>query len=189
MLVAVGKSVMQWLNLMRELKRKGLVDLIFPEFFDSKNDLIARRWIAYLRRLRKLENEVKVAAWPDYCYDARLRGKFSVEWLFPLHKASELDFALKVADYIGFLNCGWLRDYTLARYVEWKREYGFKAWLMGLKPRYLRALHLFDACDITTVSLPSYNFSEWRKLNQAEVWEEFLRQIKARRTTLDGWLG
>jgi len=108
-LIAVGDGYPRWLNIMRLLQQKGLVDLIYPEFFDEKDLLIARRWSAYLRRLRRVESVVKVAVWPDYCHDARLRGRYSVEWVFPLHRRDELPFALKVTDYIGFPND--LRDY------------------------------------------------------------------------------
>jgi hypothetical protein len=185
-LIAVGDGYPRWLNIMRLLQQKGLVDLIYPEFFDEKDLLIARRWSAYLRRLRRYADEVKVAVWPDYCYDERLKAHFSVEWVFPLHRRSELDFALKAADYIGFPND--LRDYGLVWFFEQRRIYGFKTWLLGLKPRFIRMLHVFDACDLTTMSLPGYCFSKWSALTP-EVWEGFVRQIKAARAiALDLWL-
>jgi hypothetical protein len=191
MLVAAGDGYSRWLNIMRLLQQKGLVDLVYPEFFDDKDSLIAKRWSTYIRRLRRYADEVKVAVWPDYCYDERLKAHFSVEWVFPLHRRSELDFALKVADYVGFPNRDDLRDYSIAWFVEQKRVYGFKAWLLGLKPRYLKVyvLQHFDACDITGMSLPGYHFSKWSDVNNPEVWESFVRQIKAAKTTaLDPWL-
>jgi len=187
MLVAAGDGFSRWLGVMRKLKGEGLVDLVYPEFFDDKDLLVSRRWVAYLHRLRRREDEAKVAVWPDYCYDERLKTRFSVEWVFPLHRRSELDFALKVANYIGFPNRDDLRDYPLAWFVAQKRVYGFKAWLLGLKPRYLSSLPVFDACDVTTVSLPGYRYSKWYEI-PAEEWELFLRQIKrAAPVTLDAW--
>ena len=191
MLVAAGSGYSRWLNIMRLLQQRGLVDLVYPEFFDDKDLLVARRWSAYLRKLRRLENEVKVTVWPDYCYDERLRDRFNVEWVFPLHSKKELGFALKVADYIGFPNRDDLRDYGIAWFIEQKRRYGFKAWLLGLKPRYLRGgvLQYFDACDLTGMSLPGYCFSKWSNLKNLETWEGFVRQIKAMKTVeLDLWL-
>jgi hypothetical protein len=191
MLVAAGNGYSRWLNIMRLLREKGLVDLVYPEFFDDKDSLIAKRWRAYLRKLRQVESEVKVAVWPDYCYDTRLRDSFSVEWVFPLHSKRELDFALRVADYVAFPNRDDLRDYPLRWFVEQKRLYGFKAWLLGLKPRYLKGdvLQYFDACDLTTMSLPGYRFSKWSVLKEPEVWESFVRQIKTMNVVaLDLWL-
>jgi hypothetical protein len=189
MLVAAGDGYSRWLNIMRELKQRGLVDLVYPEFFDDKNLLIAKRWSAYLRRLRRVESEVKVAVWPDYCYDERLKARFNVEWVFPLHRRSELGFALKVADYIAFPNRPELRDYSLGWFLEQKQAYGFRAWLLGLKPRHLCVLHLFDACDITGASLRGF-YEGWKRMSDAEVWENFVRQIKAAKAyTLDSWLG
>jgi hypothetical protein len=188
MLVAAGSAYSRWLNIMRELKRKGLVDLVYPEFFDDKDSLIAKQWSTYIRRLRRHADVVKVAVWPDYCYDARLRGRFSVEWVFPLHHRSELDFALNVADYVAFPNRDDLRDYTLGWFLEQKRAYGFKAWLLGLKPRYICKLHVFDACDLTAVSLPGYRYSKWHEI-PLEVWERFVQRIKtAKAFALDPWL-
>jgi hypothetical protein len=191
MLIAAGDGYSRWLNIMHELKRKGLVDLVYPEFFDDKDSLIAKRWRAYIRRLRRYADTVKVAVWPDYCYDARLRDRFNIEWVFPLHSKRELDFALRVADYVAFPNRDDLRDYSIAWFLEQRRIYGFRAWLLGLKPRYLKAyvLQHFDACDITGASLKGFLGKGWKNLNDVEVWEGFVRQIKAAKTiALDPWL-
>jgi hypothetical protein len=191
MLVAAGDGYSRWLNIMRLLQQKGLVDLVYPEFFDDKDSLIAKRWGAYLRKLRQVESGVKVAVWPDYCYDARLRNRFSVEWVFPLHSKKELDFALKVVDYVAFPNRDDLRDYSIAWFLEQKQAYGFRAWLLGVKPRHIESgvLIRFDACDLTTMSLPGYRFSKWSNLKNLEVWESFVRQIKtAKASALDPWL-
>ena len=144
-----------------------------------------------MRRLRRYVDEVKVAVWPDYCYDARLRDRFSVEWIFPLHSKQELGFALKVANYVAFPNRNDLRDYSIAWFIEQKRASGFKAWLLGLKPRYQKAhvLQHFDACDITGASLRGFIGKVWKDMNDVDVWEKLVRQIKAAKTTaLDLWL-
>jgi hypothetical protein len=187
MLIAVGDGHPRWLEVARLLRQRGLVDLVYPEFFDDKDSLIGRRWNTYLRKLRRCADAVKVAVWPDYCYDPRLRDRFNVEWVFPLHRRSELDFALKVADYIGFPNRDDLRGYSLGWFTEQKRAHGFKVWLLGLKPRFLHALHAFDACDITTMSVPSYRYSKWYEI-PLEEWASFVRRIKtSTATTLDAW--
>ena len=191
MLVAAGDGYSRWLNIMRELKRKGLVDLVYPEFFDDKDSLIAKQWSTYIRRLRRYADAVKVAVWPDYCYDPRLRERFSVEWVFPLHSKKELGFALKVASYVAFPNRDDLRDYSIAWFLEQKQAYGFRAWLLGVKPRFIEngTLTRFDACDLTTMSLPGYRFLKWSNLKNLEVWESFVRQIKtAKASALDPWL-
>ena len=177
MIVAAGYGHSHWMKLMRKLKEEGLLDLVYPEFFDDKKLLIEKRWTAYLRKLRRIEDKVKVAVWPDYCLDHRIRGKFQLEWVFPLHSKRELDFALKVADYIGFPNRDDLRDYTLTWFAEQRRSYGVKTWLLGLKPRYLKAISLFNACDVTTFSLPSFRYP--RRVGEEE-WRELLVLLRRR---------
>jgi hypothetical protein len=189
MLIAAGDGYSRWLDIMRELRRRGLVDLVYPEFFDDKDSLIAKRWRTYLRKLRRVESEVEVAVWPDYCYDERLKNRFNVEWVFPLHSKQELGFALKVADYVAFPSRDDLRDYSIAWFIEQRRTYGFKAWLLGLKPRFIGTLASFEACDITGVSLRGCSFQKWRDLKSVEVWESFVRQIKTMKVVaLDPWL-
>ena len=191
MLVAAGDGYSRWLNIMRLLQQKGLVDLVYPEFFDDKDSLIAKRWSAYLRKLRRYAEAVKVAVWPDYCYDERLKARFNVEWVFPLHRRSELGFALQVADYVAFPNRDDLRDYPLSWFVEQKREYGFKAWLLGLKPRHLKGsvLQHFDACDVTGASLRGFMGKGWKDMNDVDVWEKLVLQIKTMKASaLDPWL-
>jgi hypothetical protein len=191
MLVAAGDGYSRWLNIMRLLQQKGLVDLVYPEFFDDKDSLIAKRWGAYLRKLRQVESGVKVAVWPDYCYDERLKTRFNVEWVFPLHSKKELDFALKVADYVAFPNRDDLRDYGIAWFLEQKQAYGFRAWLLGVKPRHIEsgALIRFDACDVTGASLRGFMGKGWKNMNDVEVWESFVRQIKTTKAVgLDLWL-
>jgi len=191
MLIAAGDGHSRWLKVMRLLQRKGLVDLVYPEFFDDKDSLIAKRWSTYIRRLRRYADEVKVAVWPDYCYDERLKAHFSVEWVFPLHRRSELDFALKVADYVGFPNRDDLRDYSIAWFVEQKLAYGFRAWLLGVKPRHVETgvLWRFEACDITGASLRGFLGKGWKNMGGAEAWESFVRRIKAAKAfALDPWL-
>jgi hypothetical protein len=174
---------------MRLLRERGLVDLVYLEFFDDKNLLIAKRWSAYLQKLRRYADAVKVAVWPDYCYDERIRGSFSLKWVFPLHSKHELGFALKVADYVAFPNRPELRDYTLSWFAEQKQTYSFKAWLLGLKPRHLAVLHIFDACDISGASMPGYFKKGWRGTGDVEAWEGFVRRIKAvKGAVLDSWL-
>jgi hypothetical protein len=100
----------------------------------------------------------------------------------------ELDFALRVADYVGFPNRDGLRDYTLSWFLEQKQVYGFRAWLLGLKPRYLTALRFFDACDITPMSRPDFSFSRFREFLDPESWVPFLRRLKGLEVTLEVWL-
>jgi hypothetical protein len=188
MLVAVGFTYQVFMRVMQELQRRGLVDLVYPEFFDSLPLLVRRRWRAYLRKLRKVEDRVKVALWPDYCYDERIRGSFSVQWVFPLHHREELDFALKVADYVGFPNRDSLRNYSLEWFLEQKQSYGFRAWLLGLKPRYLGVVRSFDACDITPMSRPDFTFSRFPEFLDPENWVPFLRRLKGLEVTLEVWL-
>jgi hypothetical protein len=191
MLVAAGSGYSRWLNIMRLLREKGLVDLVYPEFFDDKDSLIAKQWNTYIRRLRRHADAVKVAVWPDYCYDSRSRDRFSVEWVFPLHRRSELDFALKVADYVAFPNRDDLRDYGIAWFLGQKQAYGFRAWLLGVKPRHIEngVLIRFDACDVTGASLRGFMGKGWKNMNDVEVWESFVRQIKSTKAVaLDLWL-
>jgi len=153
--VIVAATDGSWRTVMQRLKEKGLVDLVYPEFFDDCRSLLARRPGRYLARLRALcvRGEVRVAVWPDYCYNARIRDAFAVDWVFPLHRKAELEFALRVADFVGFPNRPALRDYDLRWFAEAKREQGFLAWLLGFKPRFMRHVGAFDGCDVSPLGL------------------------------------
>jgi len=143
-----------WLKLMRQLKASGLVDYVYPEFFDNKNLLLRRKWTRYIKELHKKRNVVKVAVWPDYCYQSWIKNALNVTWVFPLHRMGELDFVLKIEpDFIAMPQSEPLRDYGISWFVSTAREYGFKTWLLGLHSKLVRYLPLFDATDITTLSL------------------------------------
>jgi hypothetical protein len=112
-----------------------------------------------------------------------VRDAFPVKWVFPLHSKSELGFALRVADFVGFPNREELRDYSLSWFSSQRETYGFRAWLLGLKPRYLRALPVFEACDLTAASVPSRGgrrskWREWREV-PVEEWRRFVLRVKS----------
>jgi len=186
-IIAVGSGPPMWLQLALELQGRGLVDYVYPEFFDDKDLLIKRKWGQYVRRLHEKRNTVKIAVWPDYCYEVWLKKAFSVAWVFPLHRKSELDFALRIdVDFIGMPQSKLLRDYSVQWFADVAREQGFRTWLLGLHRSLYRYLPLFNGTDITTLSLFS-SYRDITKLTVEEV-EKALRKIRELANARWEWL-
>ena len=99
---------------------------------------------------------------------------------FPLHKISEISFVLKLSDrfniYLGFPNRPELRDYGISRFINIAKEYSLKTWLLGLKPKFIRYIHLFDGCDVTPVSLIGVGF---RNLMDSTLLEKYAKFISS----------
>lgn len=76
--------------------------------------------------------------------------------------------------YLGFPNRSELRDYSLTRFLEVAREYGFRTWLLGLKPRFMKYVSLFDATDVSPISFNMF----LRDLKRKENLSEYVRRIK-----------
>jgi hypothetical protein len=137
--------------------------LPFPQFLDNhyvrkkKSDVI---WL--IKNIEKYKDLVKFAIAPDYKYKEAviLLKKYPfVNWIFPLHKKNELEFALNF-DWIGFPHRKAFRDYDIEWYFE--NTKGKKHWYLGFwnesSPHIIKR---FDGLDTT---LPETYSGKYGKL-------------------------
>ncbi|RLG98326.1 hypothetical protein DRO29_01215 [Candidatus Bathyarchaeota archaeon] len=136
----------------REIIRKyGF--MTYPEFLD--NFYVrhkTRGFKLFIKLLKQYKDHVVFAIAPDYKYDLMKTLKRAypyVNWIFPLHRKSELDIAQDLDfEWIGMPHRKQWRNYT----IQWLKENanGFKLWYLGfwnVKRPYL--LHYFDGFDTT----------------------------------------
>ena len=178
MKIGIGKLPKHVLTLLRQTIDKPNV-YIYPEFFDDKKALIGKKYKQYYLRLLKRVNEIRIALWPDYLYeDAYNLARFDFTWIFPLHSLNEIPRVLKLSDkmeiWLGFPNDKALRDYTLSAFLEQARKYGFKTWLLGLKPKFMKYLHLFNGVDVTTLSVRG---KQYANLKNPKFFQEYISFI------------
>lgn len=110
--------------------------LVYPEFFDSKKDLLRRNYHIYLRKLWSLRSTIKIAIYPDYIY-YKLQVPDNVEYIIPAHSLSkdvikicrELSSFTKV--WLGFASNEKYRDYEIADFVEFAKRLNAKTWYLG----------------------------------------------------------
>ncbi|MEM3187680.1 MAG: hypothetical protein QXY87_14185 [Saccharolobus sp.] len=138
--------------------------LVYPEFFDSKKDLLRRNYTNYLRKLWSLRSTIKIAIYPDYIY-YKLQVPDKVEYIIPVHSLSkdvikiykELSSFTKV--WLGFASNEKYRDYEIADFVEFAKRLNAKTWYLGISTkRELREAVKwnFEGIDITTMLLGEF---------------------------------
>lgn len=179
-IIAVGDQPLKkfWRYIREKYK---LIDYIYPEFFDAKKELIIQKdYRSYLRKLMKKKSEVYIAIWPDHYYDLGCKSTIfkGIRIVFPMHYKRELDFVLKLdPDFVGMPNESRLRDYSIYWFIEQvKKQYGFKIWLLGYKPKFRYYIYHFDATDITGVSFRGITFDKLKNVLAHE--KEIVNQLK-----------
>jgi len=175
---------------------------IYPEFFDAKKYLINKEWSRYAQELmRNVAMGITIiAVFPDYCYDkclAILKPIMDrVIWVYPMHYRRELEWILNRFDreaaeyYLGFPNRPELRDFDMDWFLDIAKKYGFRTWLMGLKPRFAKYVRYIDACDVTTLSIPSWayrdNVKEYKGIPPEMFVAHFMKVLAEKRIVLHG---
>ncbi|RLE93328.1 MAG: hypothetical protein DRN04_07565 [Thermoprotei archaeon] len=177
MKVGLGEHPRFVLRVLEE-RLRGYDVIIYPSFFDDKSLLMGGEYRKYFRKLLRLRKRVKIAVYPDYFYRIPSFVKcLDVIWIYPLHSLSELGFVLRLSDvvelYLGFPNRSELRDYSLTRFLEVARTYGFKTWLLGLKPCFRKYVCVFDATDVSPISFNMF-LSDLKKEKNLE---KYIREI------------
>lgn len=148
------------------IRRYGF--LTYPQFLDNHyvKELRARpRWL--IRHIEKYDVEFAIA--PDYLYQIAiaLKNKYPhINWIFPLHRRSELKYAMKF-DWIGFPHRQSFRDYSLKWFLKTFRCK--KLWYLGFwlekRPEILLQ---FDGFDTTLPETYSGKYGKiWLTWNKA----------------------
>ena len=163
-------------KVLEQLRSKPLPPnvLVYPEFFDSKSDLINRRYEAYVRKVREWRANIIVAVWPDYVYSDYLCKYDDIMWIFPLHSLSELSRLPPCITFVGYASAPNLRDYTI-------REFMAKAprpwWYLGANSTeiYEALRYRFDGVDVTTLSIPGWCYRD--NIRNGHLVVEWLTQL------------
>jgi len=151
--------------------------LSWPEFHD--NYFIAEEQRANFKRLihsiLKYKRWVILTVYPDYRYDLEflLENYDFTEWIFPLHKKSEMDFVIKNDfKWVGMPHRTTWRDYSEQWFIDTCAKNGFKKWYLGFWAEdHPEILHHFDGFDST---LPETYSGKYGKL-----WFTWLKSQKA----------
>lgn len=163
------------------IKKYGF--LTYPEFID--NFYVrhkTRGFKLFLKLLKQYYEQVEFAVLPDYQYDRMkvLRKAYQdINWIFPLHKKSELEIAHKLGvEWIGMPHRSKWRNYS----IQWLKENceNFKLWYLGFwnekRPWILR---WFDGFDTTIPETYSGKFGKiWLNWGKAVKPEEPMKTIE-----------
>ncbi|QGA54550.1 hypothetical protein GFS03_08190 [Sulfolobus sp. E5-1-F] len=159
MLIAMGHTVYG-----ERIRRDFPNILVYPEFFDSKRELIQGDFKNYVKKLWNLRTIIKIAIYPDYIYYTLTVPK-NVEYIIPVHSLNEgvvriykqLSNFTKV--WLGFASNEKYRDYEITDFIEFAKRLNAKRWYLGVSTkRELReAIRWnFDGLDITTMLLGKF---------------------------------
>lgn len=141
--------------------------LSFPEFHDNYyiSEENRANFPKFIKSLVKYKHLVIFAVYPDNRYDLpELLHNYSfAEWIFPLHKKAELDFALKHdIKWLGMPHDTQRRDYQERWFIDTCENHGFHSWYLGFWAEdYPEILHHFDGMDST---LPETYSGKYGKL-------------------------
>ena len=178
MIVGVGRVPQRVLEGLRRFVDHPNV-FIYPEFFDDKKALLARRYARYVERFLRYRDRVVVALWPDYLYVDRFGlCRFDVVWVFPIHSLDEFDRVPSCVDVVGYAADPGYRSYTLRQFVERAGERGFAMWWLGASKREIPVAkaHGFWGVDVNTASTGrSYGFI--RSPGFPEYFARFLKRV------------
>jgi len=146
--------------------------LSYPEFLD--NFFIAEEGKSnvpkFLKYLCKHRNLVIFAVYPDNRLD--LEGFHKnydfCEWIYPLHRKSEIDYILKFDfEWVGMPHDPPRRDYGEKWFIDTCDNHGLKKWYLGFWAEdYPEILHHFDGLDSTMPEIYSGKYGKlwfsWR---------------------------
>ncbi|RLE38235.1 hypothetical protein DRJ17_04520 [Candidatus Woesearchaeota archaeon] len=155
---------------------KELGFLTFPEFVDNEFVRFGKPNVKKLLKiLVEYGNEVKFVVYPDFRYDLLwLLKKFShINWIFPLHFKSELNFAQNF-EWVAFPRKPCLkglvtRDYSLNEFLEFTKDK--KRWFLGWMGKKPEIILNFDGFDTTIPSFFVKNGLIW------QGWKKHTRPI------------
>jgi len=170
MIVGVGSAPPRLLEELRKYVKHPRV-FIWPEFFDSKRELIEKRYARYVEKVLAYRHGIVIALWPDYLYEDKFGlCSYDILWIFPLHSLSELDkLRARCIAFLGYPSqreatiSGQrvvLRDYDIRSFLDAAEQLGYSTWYLGANSReiYEAVAHRFDGVDVTTLSIPGWGY-------------------------------
>ena len=162
---------------------------IYPEFFDAKRELLNGLSVArYISRIVQCRQRIIVAVWPDYrTVDRWGLCNLDIVWIYPLHQWQELYLLPRCIDFVGIPSDAGSRNYRLYEIYDEVRSLGYRLWLLGLRPSAAKLLryYRFDGVDVTTLSIPKWQFSDNKKPEAARAFRIFVEELAENNVVLD----
>jgi len=150
MILAMGHSPV--VKYLQKLDRPSNF-FIYTEFYDSKKDLLEKRYNNYIRKLWELRTTIKIALYPDYVKRILSVPK-NISYIIPIHDLSDVEVADKLREagfdvWIGFASDKRYRNYEIEDFVK----ANYKKWYLGVSTKHEvreALLYNFQGFDITT---------------------------------------
>ena len=162
---------------------------VYPEFFDAKQQLVNGIGVArYVTKVIQYRQRIIVAVWPDYqTVDRWGLCSLDVVWIYPLHRWQELYLLPQCIDFVGIPSDADSRNYRLYEIYDEIRSLGYRLWLLGLRPSAAKLLryYRFDGVDVTTLSIPKWQFSDNKKPVAARAFRIFVEELAENNVVLD----
>ena len=154
---------------------------VYPEFFDAKQQLVnGNSVVKYVSKVVQYRDRIIIAVFPDYQSEDRW-GLCSLDivWIYPLHRKEELYRLPRCIDFVGIPSDAESRNYRLYEIYDEMRSLGYRLWLLGLRPSVAKLLryYRFDGVDVTTLSIPKWQFSDNRQPYAAKAFRIFVEEL------------
>lgn len=172
--------------------------LSYPEFLDNFyiSEENRSNIPKFLKHLCRNKNLVIFAVYPDNRHDLEdfHRNYDFCEWIYPLHKKSEIDFVRRNDfEWVALPHDTERRDYIESWFIDTCDIYGFKKWYLGFWAEdYPEILHHFDGLDSTLPETYSGKYGKlwftWRKYSKRHnlsTLQLLNHNVQAFRTALD----
>ncbi len=191
-LVGIGNMPEHFLRKVRYW-RKRLVPItmnyvyVYPEFFDDKKLLLSGKWIEYRTKLINIYNDVEKSVWIAVYPDHQCRWlnfPSDIQYVYPIH---DLENDWKCLEIINKHTTGWnfagypSGEYNIRLFLEKAKELGYgyyDLWYMGLKPKHIKYMNYFYGVDLTTMSIPGYNFEKIKRDGARAIIELAIKLLK-----------
>lgn len=162
--VGYGSGPMRLINVLRERLIYNNKVYVYPEFFDSKRDLLNRNYMGYVKKLWIHRNDIIIALYPDYI-NKILNVPRNILYVYPVHsldKDSEFyDQLRQYYDVIpGYASALGLRDYTIEQFCSVFSC--TESWYLGANSKEIyEAIEWgFWGVDITSLTIPGWSFRD-----------------------------
>jgi len=177
MIIGIANIPSWILNRLRELVSSENV-YIYPEFFDSKVELLESLSVVhYVMKILRNKDRIIIAVFPDYQREDKWGlCNLDVLWIYPLHRKEELQRLPPCIDFVGIPSDRESRNYDIWEIYDVVKQLGYRLWLLGLRPSAVKLLryYRFDGVDVTTLSIPKWQFKDNRNPRAAEMFAAFV---------------
>ena len=176
--VGYGSGPMRLINVLRERLIYNNKVYVYPEFFDSKRDLLNRNYMGYVKKLWIHRNDIIIALYPDYI-NKILNVPRNILYVYPIHSLDkDSEFYEQLKQYYnvipGYPRMEKLRDYGLHDFCSIFNC--SESWYLGaISTTISEAIEWFWGVDITGLTIPGWGFRN--NIQQPEAIALFIEKL------------